>query len=43
MIYAVIDTNVGLGTDPTIANKIKGLRSFGGGKHAFYRSFRVDG
>ena len=32
-----------LGTDPTIVNKIKGLRGFGGGKHAFYRSFRVDG
>ena len=28
---------------PTIVNKIKGLRGFGGGKHAFYRSFRVDG
>ncbi len=34
---------IGLGTDPTIVNKIKGLRGFGGGKHAFYRSFRVDG
>ena len=43
MIYAVIDTNVGLGTDPMIVNKIKGLWGFGGGKHAFYRSFRVDG
>ena len=29
--------------DPTIVNKIKGLRGSGGGKHAFYRSFRVDG